>query len=154
MTKGILDIDHGWKAIKRELLSNSKAFAKVGVLQSAAPEPSAPAVSLASIALQHEVGAGVPRRPFMSIAFERNRSQLQSLSKRILRRIAGGSLRVKRGIELLGEKHKNDIQRVIGNRGLLKANAPETVARKGSDAPLIDTGHLRQQINFEVKVNG
>ena len=50
----------------------------------------------------------------------------------------------------LGEKVVADVQRKIV---ALKdpPNAPSTIAKKGSANPLIDTGRLRQSIDFEVR---
>ena len=33
-------------------------------------------------------------------------------------------------------------------------NAPSTIRKKGSDKPLIDTGRLRQSVNYVIKPKG
>tara|TARA_Y100000004_G_scaffold70614_1_gene79425 strand:+ start:1379 stop:1816 length:438 start_codon:yes stop_codon:yes gene_type:complete len=56
------------------------------------------------------------------------------------------------GIKILNEVNKN-FQRG-GNDGVAwEANAPATIARKGSSRPLIDTGNLRGSFTFQVRNN-
>ena len=46
---------------------------------------------------------------------------------------------------------KKDIKNLFGDRSKLRPNAPSTIAKKGFDAPLIDTGKLQEVIDYEVK---
>jgi hypothetical protein len=43
-----------------------------------------------------------------------------------------------------------DVQRRIVQR-IPPPNAPSTIAKKGSDVPLIDTGRLRQSVDYTVE---
>lgn len=45
------------------------------------------------------------------------------------------------------------IQKEIVN-GDFVPNSPETIKRKGSDKPLIDTGRMRQSINYVIQEKG
>ena len=55
-----------------------------------------------------------------------------------------------RALSVLGMALVGDVQQRIRNR-IPPPNAPYTIARKGSDVPLIDTGRLRQSIDFVVE---
>ena len=56
-------------------------------------------------------------------------------------------------LDELGVFAKGMLQKEIKN-GEFVANAPSTVAKKGSSRPLIDTGLLRQSVNFVIKKKG
>jgi hypothetical protein len=53
-------------------------------------------------------------------------------------------------LEILGQRAVGQIQERIAS-GIAPANAPSTVAKKGSSTPLIDTGVLRSSITYQVK---
>ena len=62
----------------------------------------------------------------------------------------GGDMR--HMLQQLGEVHVGDIQQRIRDLKEPK-NSDVTIARKGSSNPLIDTGRLRQSVDYIVKVN-
>lgn len=134
---------------------------RVGVLapkMARTPSPGHPKQTYdnAEIGAVHEFGSisrKIPARSFLRwpLAFKGD-----ELTKRV-----GGSLAVKDAVE------KMDIKRVFaligifaeqivdeafqtGGWGQWPANKPETIARKGSDKPLIDEGQLRRSIMSDV----
>jgi hypothetical protein len=64
--------------------------------------------------------------------------------------IGAGNAVIRRGLGRLGAKAVGDVKRTITDLDT-PPNAPSTVERKGSSNPLIDTGRLRQSIDFEVR---
>ena len=70
--------------------------------------------------------------------------------KKAVYRIIGGA-EVIAELNVVGEKMKKDIKNNIGIIGKYKPLAPSTVARKGHNIPLMDTGALYDSIDFEVK---
>ena len=48
---------------------------------------------------------------------------------------------------------KGIVQKTI-KEGSFVPNAPSTIRKKGSDKPLIDTGRLRQSVNYHIKPKG
>lgn len=121
-----------------------------GVLRTAGKEKKTGA-DLVDVATWNEYGTEhIPKRPFMRIAERRNEKKWQKLAEGVAEKAIEG-MGVDQGLDLLGNQIVGDIQEVIGNRNLLAPNAPGTIKQKGSDAPLIDTGQLRQSISFEVR---
>ena len=56
-------------------------------------------------------------------------------------------------LEALGVFGKGLVQEKIST-GDFEPNAPSTIRKKGSDKPLIDTGRLRQSVNYVIKPKG
>ena len=122
-----------------------------GVLRTAGREKKT-GVDLVDVATWNEYGTSrIPKRPFMRIAEMQNRDKWFRLSEKVARNVLQGAMDVNQSLELIGNKIVGDIREVIGDRTLLVPNAPSTIRQKGSDAPLIDTGQLRQSISFEVR---
>lgn len=101
-------------------------------------------IDVAEVALRNEFGDdNIPSRPFMSQTYEKHDSEIIKLTKDAF----------------ANNDNAHDILRAIGEgiAGLMKAeidsgefapNAPSTIARKGSNKPLIDTGTMRDSIEF------
>lgn len=108
------------------------------------------AAMLADVALWNEVGtSNMPARPFMASSFENNEEKLKAFSAQCFKQIEARGT-AQDVLQKVGVYAKGIIQQEISD-GDFAANAPSTVARKGSDKPLIDTGHMRQSVNFEIK---
>lgn len=55
----------------------------------------------------------------------------------------------------LGTQARNIVLQAFKTRGVYgewKPNSPATIAKKGSSAPLIDIGNLRQSIDYQIKL--
>lgn len=91
-------------------------------------------------------GLGVPKRPFMAVAFAQNVDKYKKfLSKKISEDPEG----LDTHFEKLGAMGAGDVKRSIIN---LKEppNAQSTIDAKGSSNPLIDTGHMNQSVTWEI----
>jgi len=125
----------------------------VGVREGAGDVDGTP---LTLIAAANEFGTNdghVPERSYLRSTIDEKRKQYQAaLTKIITDAIDGRALPV-RGLQRLGARAVADVQRKIT---ALKdpPNAPSTVKKKGSDNPLIDTGRLRQSIDYDVRPVG
>lgn len=106
--------------------------------------------SLAQVAAYNEYGGSTkPARPFMRQSFENHEGELESACEVVNQSINnGGSARA--ALERLGVMTKGLVQDEIVNGGFAP-NSPVTIARKGSAQPLIDTGHMRQSVNYVIK---
>ena len=61
-----------------------------------------------------------------------------------------GKKSMKTVLSIMGELIKaNIVQKIVSLRS--PANAPSTIQGKGSSNPLIDTGRMRQSIDYEVE---
>jgi hypothetical protein len=103
-----------------------------------------------SIAFAHEFGSyRVPERSFMRAGFDTNKSRIDQLCETLADRVLHGGLDARAMYEAIGAEVTGLIQEHLTN---LRdpPNSPETIARKGSSNPLIDTGQLRSSITWKV----
>ncbi len=68
---------------------------------------------------------------------------------RIQARVNRDEMTMREALEILGTKAASDVQEMIVEVSA-PPNTAETIRGKGSSNPLIDTGHLRQQITHQV----
>lgn len=113
-------------------------------------EPDGTPVAL--VAAVHEFGApsvGIPERPFLRIAIQRNRLKYVRLNRINLVKMLRGQTTVEEALGQLGEMAKGDVQTEIRN-GDFTPLRPATIRRKGSSQPLIDTGQMIQSTSWEL----
>lgn len=91
----------------------------------------------------------IPPRPFMRPALFNNRRKLSTLTKKLSTDILDGSRTVNSGLSLIGEFMVNSIKKAINDVDS-PANAPSTIAAKGSSKPLIDTGRMKNSVSYLV----
>ena len=105
---------------------------------------------LCEIAAYNEYGGSDrPARPFMRQSFENHEAELQAACDVVNKTIASGGT-AEAALKKLGVMAKGLVQDEIVNGGF-EPNAESTIARKGSATPLIDTGFMRQSVNFYIK---
>ncbi len=91
----------------------------------------------------------IPERSFIRAGVDLNAGAINRRADEVWGQILDGAVTMNQGLGLMGEF----IQRLITQRITnLKTppNAASTIARKGSDNPLIDTGRMRQSIRWEL----
>lgn len=117
---------------------------KVGVLSSAGGD-------MASVATWNEFGTsrGIPARPFMAQTFAKKKAEIVDFIDKLRGAVFAGNGTFENALGEIGERYKSFIQKEIASGGFAP-NAPSTIAQKGSSKPLIDTGALRQSINWEI----
>lgn len=148
----VKDTDKGYRETLRTLLSLDGATAiYVGVRGDAGE--SEDGTPLAQVAAANEFGTDrIPERSFLRSTVDAQQGAYEDLLEQVVTEaVDGGGLpALDRGLDRIGLTAVADVQRTMRD---LKdpPNAPSTVARKGSDNPLIDTGRLRQSISHEVK---
>lgn len=109
-----------------------------------------PGSDLATIAAANEFGTSrIPARSFLRSTVDDGRVKYAVYLDKIAGDLVDGINPV-RALSVLGMALVGDVQQRIRNR-IPPPNAPYTIARKGSDVPLIDTGRLRQSIDFVVE---
>jgi len=93
-------------------------------------------------------GIGIPKRPFVNIAFAKNKNNYTKIVKKQLSKLE--TVDYNRFINLLGVKAQGDVQKEIT---ALRSppNSSVTAKIKGSSNPLIDSGHMLQSVTFIVK---
>ncbi len=134
------------------IFSNLQALegtVSIGVFSDSGSEPNG--TSLIDVAIWNEYGTSrIPQRPFMRIASDNNNEKWSDMAHQMVDMVTDGSINARQAKNVIGVQAVGDIQEVIGSNAL-QANAPGTIKKKGSAAPLIDTGRLRQSIKFKVE---
>ena len=154
-TNTVTDRDLGYAEILGKLSELAEgAYVVVGIRSAAGGEDTGNGFNLASLAAVHEFGsekAGVPERSFLRSVTDARREEIGDRAEAEVGRILDGG-DVDRELELIGIEHAGKIQQAIADRTIGgPPNAEETIRRKKSDTPLIDTGRLRQSIDSEVR---
>jgi len=106
--------------------------------------------SLPMVAAINEFGApsrGQPPRPFMRNTVAKHKAEWPKAAAALLK---ANDYDIAKTLALVGEGIKGQMQQEITD---FKdpPNAPSTIARKGFNKPLIDTGFMRNTIGVEVK---
>ena len=110
-------------------------------------------VDMCDIAMWNELGTQgehpIPSRPFLRQTIDNNEGQIRNFCQDQAAQISqGGS--AEDCLKRIGVYMKGLVQQTILD-GDFVPNAPSTIRRKGSDSPLIDTGQLRQSVNYHVR---
>lgn len=110
-------------------------------------------LNVAQIAAIHEFGApsaGIPERPFLRTAIDKNRAAYVALNRQSIVAMLKGGMTMEQALGRLGEQAKADVQKEI-TAGTFAPLKPATIARKGSSKPLIDSGQMRQSVAWEIE---
>lgn len=108
---------------------------------------------ICDIAMWNELGTvNMPSRPFMRQSVDDNESKIKAFMKAKKKDLISGKS-VKSILSEIGIFQKDLIQDKI-KKGDFAPNAPSTVRQKKSSRPLIDTGRMRQSVNYVIKKKG
>lgn len=110
----------------------------------------------AELAFLHSVGSpaqNIPARPFLQPAINANIDKIAKIQALALKAaLDGNKTAVGINIEKVGMLTQNVIKAwFVDPRNGWPPNSPVTIARKGSDKPLIDTGQLRNAIHYVLR---
>lgn len=155
MASGVTDKDLGYKRTMQALavLSGQGEVPRVMVGVRGTAPPAEDGTPMVIIAATNEFGSSdghVPERSFLRSTADENRERYALLIQRVVvRTLDGHDLATELG--RVGAIAVGDVQKKIST-GPFLVNAPSTIARKGKGkGPLIDTGRLRQSIDWEVR---
>lgn len=145
----VIDMDNGYAHVVKEIMKLDGKSVEAGIHATAGREDG---TDLVDIAIYNEYGTKrIPSRPFVRLATDNNQKEWDRIVDAGHAAIVAGTRDADFMLNVLGNRMVADIQKTIGNRQLLVPNAPATVKKKGSDAPLIDSGRLRQSVDYVVK---
>ncbi|CAQ85199.1 MULTISPECIES: phage virion morphogenesis protein [Photorhabdus] len=145
----------GLKALEARIRALGKKKVVVGVPASKNSRNEESSVSNTVVAAAQEFGVPghIPERSFLRSTLRENKeSAVKFLASKLKEAIVSGD-GLNTPFELLGEKMAGEVKRKIQS-GISPPLAPETITRKGSSKPLIDTGQLLQSITYEVRDDG
>lgn len=153
MSSRVKDTDLGYKRTMQILRDLLGAEVLVGVRGNAGD--SEDGTPLAVIAAANEFGtATIPERSFLRSTVESNRGKYADDLQEVVEAVVDGKANaMEQGLNRLGVEAVADVQRTMRELDD-PPNAASTIARKGTDNPLIDTGRLRQSIDHEVREKG
>lgn len=142
--------DRGYSKLIRVVQAQAGYAVTVGV-QGSKAEADHGGLTVGELAAIHEFGLGVPERSFLRAWFDQNSVQVQNDLRAATRQILLGRLTPERAAEVLGLRLAGQIQTFIADGHVKPALSQQTIRRKGSSVPLIDTGQLRSAISYIVQ---
>ncbi len=147
--------DNGLLSHIRSVIGRFDTTVEVGYLDGAMHRPSITSgrskpITLKYLASIHEKGLGVPKRPFIAPAIEKNGRKYFAFISKELTPIFRRRRTINAAWEKVGTMAVADIQQYMVTARFTPL-APITIKRKGSSKPLIDTGQMRQSITYRVK---
>ena len=160
VTNNVEVTDLGWNNIKEQMRLAENSFTEIGVHKGETRQPKPgelePLSDMVIVAAANEFGApkkNIPPRAFIRTSFDENRREVDRLVESEYDKILAGKSNVKKSLEIIGEFMETKTKQKIVD---LKQppNRPRTIARKGSNNPLMDTGQLRGGIRHVETING
>lgn len=177
---GVLDIDLGWKNLLKELRGLSKKEIKAGIQGGKTKDGTADLVTVAAVQefgamiFQHPGEVTVyrkvkkdgsfannvrfakkskrliiiPERSFIRATFDEKSDEIGERAEAAVTAIINGA-DVSKALARTGQYIEGEIKRKIGS-GPFTPNSPATIRKKKSSKPLIDTGHMRQSVRYEI----
>ncbi|WLW40830.1 hypothetical protein GNAINCEL_00048 [Serratia phage KKP 3709] len=85
----------------------------------------------------------------MTLAYKNFVQDRRKIEKSLVTKLLAGKITVDQMLNQIGMAMENSIVDSIKNGGWTP-NAPSTIAKKGFDMPLIDDGHMWQNVNSKV----
>lgn len=105
------------------------------------------------IAAWNELGTvNMPSRPFLRMSVDENADKINNFVQSQKQALLSGAS-AEQVLKEIGIFQKDLIQEKI-TEGSFAPNAPSTIRQKGSDKPLIDTGRMRQSVNYYIVEKG
>lgn len=106
--------------------------------------------SIIDVALRNNYGLGVPARPFMDAARPEMQKLYRTEMAKLVKRLEAGNIDIAEAYEALGARAAEEVRRAIFDKDWTP-NAPQTIKRKGSDRPLVDTGEMARRATWHVR---
>lgn len=139
------------KQLKKALEELAKLECFIGYQRG---EKSEDGVDMCDIAAWNELGTsrGIPSRPFIRNTVDLHADDINKRLDSCVKMIMKGKT-AEEALKKMGLYLKQQVQKEITD-GSFAPNSPATIKKKGSDHPLIDTGQLRNSVNFKIQPKG
>ena len=153
----LTDTDKGYAGMVREFKRLAKGrHVVIGIRgDKGAVKEEGAELTVVEYAAVNEFGSDdgrVPERSFMRSTFDEGKAKYTAELKRGVGSLLDGNGTLDAVLGRLGLRVQGDIQKKLATgEGLPPPNAAATIARKGSSHTLIDSGRMRQSIDFEVR---
>ena len=130
-------------------IKNNNNLVEVGIMKES-KYPNGERLQVAEVAFRQEYGTrNIPERSFIRSTFHQN-DNFKDLSNRLAAGLMKGTIKTEQALGILGQTSVQEIQKTIRELRT-PPNTKETIKRKGSSNPLIDTGLLINSITYKVK---
>lgn len=148
----------GWNKMKKELLKGSSLEVQIGIVAPVTYGPDNDNLPVATVWSWQEEGLpaqNIPTRPAIRVGFMApiKKGAYDKLFAESMQRIAEGKSTFKQEYTRIGTKAKADLKKAVADWDT-PPNSPFTVAEKGFNNPLIDSGLLYESIDFKVDKKG
>lgn len=111
-------------------------------------------VDILDVAMWNELGtSNAPSRPFLRKSVDDNEAKIAAFCQQQIRLLLQGRTTAEEILRKLAVFQKGLIQQTMVE-GVFTPNATSTIKKKGSDKPLIDTGHMRQSVTTIIDRKG
>lgn len=109
---------------------------------------------LCDIAAWNELGTsqGIPSRPFIRNTVDLHQDEINQMLDQMAVQVLNGAT-AEQVLRQMGLYLKRQMQKEIKN-GEYVPNAPETIRKKKSDKPLIDSDSMRNSVLYQIKKKG
>lgn len=96
----------------------------------------------------------IPPRPIFDVVVKKKGNEWVKEAQQLAQEILVGKIGDAEAKEVLGALMADDIKGVMNDKKNWIPNAPSTARRKGKNTPLIDTGELRDAIDYIAQEKG
>lgn len=156
------EIDLGLEDLQRELAELRKSEITIGWQGATGAEqhPEAPVdTSVAQVAAWQEYGTEdaqgavlVPARPMLSTTFEENERDFDKATRKGISDIVDGRANATEAVEALGNTGLRKLRKTMDqSKRWADELSPATIARKGHDQPLLDSGKMRDAASWALR---
>jgi hypothetical protein len=146
-----------WESLRRTFgaAARSKPRVEVGVFSDRKHSGKRGGISMGELALVHEFGslaANIPERSFLRRTFRRKEREIAAAAAKAARKVVSGKGTFNQALAEIGKFAAAEVKKTI-KRGpyIPPPLKPETIRRKGSTRPLVDTGQLADAVTFKVR---
>jgi hypothetical protein len=146
-------IDRGYNKLREQIAQMAEspdgAHVKVGFLEGKlGDQVHSENLTVTQVAVFNEFGTPtIPERPFLRDTSDVIKSDMANLADKMLDQIVRGKSTVKKALDIIGLKVQAAFRKAVTDWDS-PPNAPSTIRKKGADNPLVDTGQMRNSIEF------
>ena len=128
----VVDRDMGWNALVKRAKEAKDGRVKVGVLaDDAKGGADHDGLTVAELAVVHHFGTStIPARPFLAMAFDKNRQELIEMGAGLINAVITGKMTGTRALGLMGLKLSTEAKKVISTGSQLKPLAQSTITAR------------------------
>ena len=109
-------------------------------------------LTLAQLGMIHEYGTStIPPRPFLLPAIQNHQREIRELSATLLAKVVRGEMSKRDALGKIGALAQGLVQQQI-RETVNPPLQPATIRRKGSSQPLIDSGNMWQNVQWEYEL--